>query len=287
MVASMTAFARQTGEGDWSQSVWELRSVNHRYLDISIKLPEGLRGLESLVRERISACLNRGKIECTLRHDLNVGEGKLSVNWDVARRVTQAASEVAALLPQSAPINPLDVLRWPGVIANDLGDVDALATKILSLLDRALETLVATRLREGEKLRALLESRCSHAIDRVGQLRQQLPQILAKIGERYRERLQELGPSLDPGRLEQEMLLTAQKLDVAEELDRLDTHIAEVRRLLQENGPNGRRLDFLMQELNREANTIASKSGHVDSTGAAVDLKVLIEQMREQIQNIE
>ncbi len=287
MVASMTSFARTAGEGALSQTVWEVRSVNHRFLDISFKLPEALRGLESAARELVSARLARGKVDCILRHDLGATSGKVNINWQVAASIAEAAQKMVHLLPQGTTIDPLDLLRWPGVISSDQADIDELGKTLLQQLDRTLDALVATRLREGHKLCAILQERSEQAQHCVERVRSCLPHILAKARERLHERLKELGSVTDPGRLEQEMVLTAQKLDIAEELDRLDTHLSEVCRLLQEPGPNGRRLDFLMQELNREANTIASKSAHVDTTGAAVDLKVLIEQMREQIQNIE
>jgi uncharacterized protein (TIGR00255 family) len=288
MVASMTAYARQCGEGIWAQTVWELRSVNHRFLEVSIRLPEALRGLETAARERVARAVQRGKLDCTLRHDPNaLANAKLGINRDLARALADACKEIGEFLPVSAPISPLEILRWPGVVETQSLDLDEIGNQLLGLLDRALNALVETRNREGDKLKALIEDRCIVASQRVEQLRQQVPSILAKLKERLLERLTDLGSNLDPGRVEQEMLLVAQKLDVAEELDRLDAHLSEVRRLLNESGPNGRRLDFLMQELNREANTIASKSNHIDSTGASVELKVLIEQMREQIQNIE
>jgi uncharacterized protein (TIGR00255 family) len=287
MITSMTAFARQSGDGDWRQTVWELRSVNHRYLDVSIKLPEALRGFENAVRERIAHRLQRGKIDCNLRHESPSADNKLGLNWDLARQLGRAADELKQVLPNLASVNAIDILRWPGVVASDQIDLDELSAKLLPLLDQALDVLVSTRQREGAKLKAILEERCEHAAACVTRLRAQIPQIIGRLKDRLNERLQEIGPALEPGRLEQEVLLAAQKMDIAEELDRLDAHVGEVRRLLNEAGPNGRRLDFLMQELNREANTIASKSAHIDTTGAAVDLKVLIEQMREQIQNIE
>jgi uncharacterized protein (TIGR00255 family) len=244
--------------------------------------------MESAVRERVNRSLQRGKIDCVLRHDVNAAAGaKLGINMSLAHRLADACVELKALLPKAAPISALELLRWPGVVETEQVDLDAVGEELLKLLDKALAVLIDTRRREGEKLKDLLEERCAAASARVQRLREQVPVILSKLKDRLLDRLADLGPALDPGRLEQELLLIAQKLDVAEELDRLDAHVSEVRRLLGQRGPEGRRLDFLMQELNREANTIASKSAHLESTGAAIELKVLIEQMREQIQNIE
>lgn len=288
MVCSMTAFARHVGEAEWSHAVWEIRSCNHRYLEISLRLPEPLRGLEAAVREQIGRYLQRGKVECSLRYEATSTAGlTLCINRELVRELAKACRDIDTLLPNPAAISAIDLLGWPGVIEIEAPDMDRIGGPLLGLLKSALMDLIEARRREGEKLRALIDGRCVNASVHVARLRERLPEILTGIKERLLSRCAELSAGVDPGRIEQEMLLLAQKLDVAEELDRLETHLGEVKRLLQEDGPVGRRLDFLMQEMNREANTMASKSVHVDTTGASVDLKVLIEQMREQIQNIE
>jgi uncharacterized protein (TIGR00255 family) len=291
MTTSMTAFARHSGDGDWGRATWELRSVNHRYLEISLRLPEELRGLETAVRERIDKHLKRGKLDCMLRFEASTTVApQLSVNFELARQLVEACTRINAMTQQSAGVNATDILRWPGVIATESQNMDAVSEAVLALLDDTLRVLVEMREREGAKLRALLEQRCTEARARVAQLRAQLPAIIDSVRTRWLTRIQEMlqaSAALDPGRLEQETALLMQKLDVAEELDRLDTHIEEVLRVLHKERVAGRRLDFLMQEMHREANTLGAKSAHIDTTGASVDLKVLIEQMREQVQNIE
>jgi uncharacterized protein (TIGR00255 family) len=291
MTASMTAFARHTGDGEWGRATWELRSVNHRYLEIALRLPEELRGLESAVRERVDKYLKRGKVDCTLRFEgPTTIAPTLTVNIELARQLVEACGRINAMMDTPANASATDILRWPGVIATEPPDIEALSEAVLSLLQQTLAIMVEVREREGGKLRALMEQRCAEARTRVTTLRAQLPGILESIRTRWLTRTQELlqsTPSLDAGRLEQETAMLMQKLDVAEELDRLDTHIEEVLRVLAKEKVAGRRLDFLMQEMHREANTLGSKSAHVDTTGASVDLKVLIEQMREQVQNIE
>jgi uncharacterized protein (TIGR00255 family) len=288
MACSMTAFARQAGEGEWSRTVWEIRSINHRFLEISVKLPDELRGLEAAVRERISTAMQRGKVDCLLRHNvMSAVSPALSINMPLARRIAQACRDLDDIIHTRAPLRALDLLHWPGVVETEAPDLDRVTEPLLKLLDSALDALVQARSREGEKLKALIMDRCVQAAQQSAILRERLPEIMNGLKERLRSRALELATGLEPGRLEQEMLLLALKLDVAEELDRLDTHIAEVVRILEEGGAIGRRLDFLMQEMNREANTIASKSAHVETTGVSVELKVLIEQMREQVQNLE
>jgi len=288
MVSSMTAFARESGEGEWGKATWELRSVNHRYLDVTLRLPEELRALESAVREHAARALRRGKVDCTLRFEATAGaDHALTVNAPMLGQLAGALATVRTMLPDTAPANALDVLRWPGVVAGAAIDAEHLGAPLLALLDRALQTLVRTRQREGDKLQALIAARCAAARAEVVQLREQMPAILAEVRERLQGRLAELREEFDAARLEQEIALYAAKLDVAEELDRLDAHLEEVVRVLGENDAIGRRLDFLMQELHREANTLGSKSAHLASTAASVELKVLIEQMREQVQNIE
>jgi uncharacterized protein (TIGR00255 family) len=288
MVASMTAYARQSGQGEWGRAIWEIRSVNHRFLDLSLRLPEELRVLESSVRERIDAHVKRGKLDCTLRMEGGQRTGApISVNEDLLRQLLDACARINRQIDAPAPVSATELLRWPGVIAGDIPDMETLGRELLGLLDSTLQSLVEARLREGEKLKALIEQRCADAAGRVDALRAQLPAIMDGLKNRMLTRIREIATGVDPTRLEQETALLLQKLDVAEELDRLDAHLAEVRRVLNEDKVAGRRLDFLMQELNREANTLGSKSAHLDTTGASVELKLLIEQMREQVQNIE
>ncbi len=286
MTSSMTAFGRLEESGNWGRAIWEIRSVNHRYLDMTIRLPEELRMLENAVRERIAARIKRGKVDCTLRYEAtDASAGKVPLNSELAEKLIEAAESLEIKNP--ALLNPLDVLRWPGVIEREAVDIESLGKFVLSTLDNSLQVLLGTRRREGEKLQTMLLDRCEAATQQVIQIREKLPEISEKIRERYRNKAMDLQVELNQERLEQEMLILAQKMDVAEELDRLETHIEEVLRVLKEPIPIGRRLDFLMQELNREANTLGSKAASVDMSNVSVELKVLIEQMREQIQNIE
>ena len=287
MVHSMTAFARTERAGTHGTLSWELRSVNHRYLEPHLRLPEAFRDLEGAVREALRQGLSRGKVECTLRFaEENAGK-QLQVDSERARQVIAAAEQVAALIRQPAPLNPLEVLAWPGVLVADSADPQALNAAALKLFDQALSELKAGRAREGAELAKLLNERLDSILEEVAALRELVPQMLAGQRQKIETRFAEMQAELDPQRLEQELVLLAQKSDVAEELDRLSTHVSEVRRVLKAGGAAGRRLDFLMQELNREANTLGSKAFDPRSTQAAVNLKVLIEQMREQVQNIE
>jgi len=287
MVHSMTAFARNEQATAHGTLSWELRSVNHRYLEPHLRLPEAFRDLEGAVREALRQGLSRGKVECTLRFAEESAGKPLQVDADRARQLIAAAEQVAALIQQPAPLNPLEVLAWPGVLVADSADPQALNAAALKLFDQALGELKAGRAREGAELAKLLNDRLDSMLDEVAALRELVPQMLAGQRAKIETRFAEMQAELDPQRLEQELVLLAQKSDVAEELDRLSTHVSEVRRVLKAGGAAGRRLDFLMQELNREANTLGSKAFDTRSTQAAVNLKVLIEQMREQVQNIE
>lgn len=287
MIHSMTAFARAEMAGDHGTLSWEIRSVNHRYLEPHLRLPEAFRDLEGAVRDALRKGLSRGKVECTLRFAEDAAGRSMQVDEARARTLIAAAEDVAALLKQPAPINPLDVLAWPGVIVSDAADPQALGNAALKLFDKALAELKTGRQREGEELARLINERLDAITQETATLRAQVPQMLAAQRQKVLDRCAEMRVELDPQRLEQELVLLAQKSDVAEELDRLATHVGEVRRVLQSGGAAGRRLDFLMQELNREANTLGSKAIDTRSTQAAVNLKVLIEQMREQVQNIE
>ncbi|NCF28746.1 MAG: YicC family protein [Gammaproteobacteria bacterium] len=288
MIRSMTAFARSERTEQWGTAYWELRSVNNRYLDVTPRLPEEVRAIEGAIRERVRARLGRGKVDCTLRLSLGAGsDASLELDLELARRIAEATREIDALLHDPARINAVDVLRWPGVVQTQSPDIDAVGKAVLELLDDALKELVTTREREGQHIDGLLRQRCDEIQALTGAVRQRLPEVLEACRQRLRDRLAEFAEQLNEERLEQEMAMVAQKTDVAEELDRLDAHIKEVRRVLDEEQPAGRRLDFLMQELNREANTLGSKSIDTETTRASVDLKVFIEQMREQIQNVE
>ena len=287
MIHSMTAFARAEQAGANGTLSWELRSVNHRYLEPHLRLPEAFRDLEGAVREALRNGLSRGKVECTLRFsDDNAGKA-LQVDLERAAQLIAAAESVAGLIKQPAAINPLEVLGWPGVLVADAADPQALNKTALALFTDALNELKAGRLREGAELAKLLNERLDSIAGEVVALRELVPQMLAAQRQKILDRCAEMQADLDPQRLEQELVMLAQKSDVAEELDRLVTHVSEVRRVLKTGGQAGRRLDFLMQELNREANTLGSKAFDTRSTQAAVNLKVLIEQMREQVQNIE
>jgi uncharacterized protein (TIGR00255 family) len=288
MTRSMTAFARETSHADVGQLTWELRSVNHRFLEPHLRLPDDLRSLETQVRERLAARLGRGKIDCTLRFVPSAGAaGALKVNRRLLEQLLTAADEIATRIGEPATPHVLDLLRWPGLLEEPTPDPDTVASVVLALLDQALDSLVAAREREGERLKALILERCDKLVDQVQAVRTRMPQVLEAVRTRIRERLSEVLGELDPTRLEQEMALLAQRLDVDEEMDRLAVHLDEVRKTLESEAPLGRRLDFLMQELNREANTLSSKSADAGTTHAAVEMKVLIEQMREQVQNLE
>jgi uncharacterized protein (TIGR00255 family) len=284
----MTAFARESSRGDEGELTWEVRSVNHRYLEAFLRLPEELRVLEPRVRELLARRLKRGKLDCALRYHAGPQQaGLLTVNRPLVQQLLVANAEIGELAGGSATPAPMDLLRWPGVLQEQERDLTPLMEEAVGLLDKALDNLIASRRREGERLGELLRQRCQQLQDKVAQVRARLPQVLEEIRRRIRDRLEEVVEELDPNRVEQEMVLLAQRLDVDEEMDRLDSHLAEVLQVLERNEPVGRRLDFIMQELNRETNTLTSKSNDVEITRIVVDMKVLIEQMREQVQNIE
>lgn len=288
MLRSMTAFARHEQSSAWGVILWELRSVNHRYLETAIRLPEALRSLETLARERIAAKLSRGKVEGMLKvQTTGATLTAISLNLPVVERLLEVAGELEHVMGPGTGLRLIDVLRWPGVISEAELDLDEIKQALLNSLDAALAELVATREREGQRTAELIEQRCAAMREQVRQVRTRRPEVLARWRDKLFSRLADLPTEAEPGRLEQEMVLIAQRLDVDEELDRLDTHLNEIEAVLKRNEPVGRRLDFLMQELNREANTLSSKSADADTTRAAIELKVLIEQMREQIQNIE
>lgn len=288
MLHSMTGFARQLAEADGGTLTCEIRAVNHRYLDVTFRLPEELRTKEAELRTQVAAVLKRGKVECGL-HWRRTGsdDSELMIDRELVQRLGERLGEIAGLLPDAAPPDALDVLRWPGVVLEAETDAEPLFRKARSLLADTLDALNAMRRSEGERIAEMIGSRAAEIRQIGSDVRDRLPVVLEAVRQKQRERLDKLDVDADPGRLESELALVAQKLDVAEELDRLDSHVTEIGDILGRSGPVGRRLDFLMQELNREANTLGSKSADTDTTRAAVDLKVLIEQMREQIQNVE
>lgn len=288
MTLSMTAFSRQQQEQEWGSLTWEIRSVNHRYLEANVRLPESFRALENAVREAVRKRLTRGKVECQLRFqsEANVST-ELHLNRPLIQQLVQANVEIEQITGTSSSLSNMEVLRWPGVIEEQDFDRTTIEKQALTLFTAALDDLLATREREGAELQGFITQRIDSIREIVVSVREKMPEILAKQKQALLDRLHDLQAELEPTRLEQEVSLLAQKADVEEELDRLDSHLNEVARVLNAKGQKGRRLDFLMQELNREANTLSSKSIVVETTLSAVELKVLIEQMREQIQNIE
>lgn len=288
MICSMTAFARESQVTDQGVLTVELRSVNHRYLDCNFKLPDAIRQLEPKLREQVTRQLTRGKIECQARLQASPNQAvDINPNPERLEKLLQASAAIAAKLPQSRPLSPLEILQFPGICSDGAGSDEAALAATQSLFRAAMNSLVENRQREGEKLGALVLERLDLVEQEVLSVRAMMPQLMSQQRDRIISRIQNLDIDVDNDRLEQELVHIAQKADVDEELDRLEAHIVEVRRALNKGGPCGRRLDFLMQELNREANTLSSKSLSSSTTGNAVELKVLIEQMREQIQNIE
>lgn len=290
MTRSMTGFSRTESSAPWGSVSWELRSVNHRYLETALRLPEDLRPLEARFRQQIAARLKRGKLDATLRVSWEAaGQRELAVDLELAERVAEAAATIRARVGELALPGTIDLLRWPGVVREQDRDLEPVAELAAGTLERALEELDAARAREGERLAVTLVERCDAVEALVAQARGKLPAIRAALRARLLERLDGLDLATDPQRLEQELVIQLGKMDVDEELDRLDSHLAEVRRILaaEDEEAQGRRLDFLMQEFNREANTLGSKSVDSETTRIAVELKVFIEQMREQVQNVE
>ncbi|HEY4293301.1 YicC/YloC family endoribonuclease [Luteibacter sp.] len=287
MIRSMTAYASAESAGPSGTLTCELRTVNHRYLEISPRLPDEMRGFESALRERIAARLSRGKVDVTVRLRAEPGSGEgLRINGSVLSRLSELALDLEQRFPRMQ-VQFTELLRFPGVLQQPEADADALQAALLDVLDRALSVLGDTRGREGGKLGEILHERLDGMEKIVRDVRGWLPDIRAALRARLESRLADIRQPADPGRLEQELVLQITRMDVDEELDRLATHIDEARRVLALKEPIGRRLDFLMQEFNREANTLGSKSVDSRTTNAAVELKVLIEQMREQVQNIE
>lgn len=288
MAHSMTAFSRQQHDDDWGSLTWEIRSVNHRYLEPSIRLPDLFRGLENTVREALRKRLSRGKVECTLRYQFESREqSEIRLDTGLVRRLLNANTELEQITGKSTQLSSGELLRWPGVIQDEEFNTEEIEEAARALFITTLEDHIASRAREGEELKGFILQRLDSISAIVVDLREKMPAIIATQRQALVDRIQELKLELETGRLEQEATLLAQKADVDEELDRLDSHVKEVSRVMSMPGAKGRRLDFLMQELNREANTLSSKSIVAETTLDAVELKVLIEQMREQIQNIE
>ncbi len=288
MLNSMTGFAREAAELPFGTLTCELRAVNHRYLDVQFRLPEELRPREVELRRQIAATVKRGKVECSmhLRRALHENE-QLTLNEELVRQLSARVQELSGLLPETRALDPVDVLRWPGVVQEPEIDVEPLFTATSDLLATTLVALDEMRANEGGRIIDMLESRCGEILEIAAGVGKRMPQVLDAVRRKLQERVDNLNFDADPARLETELALVAQKLDIDEELDRLISHVSEIRAVLKKGEPVGRRLDFLMQELNREANTLGSKSADTETTRAAVDLKVLIEQMREQVQNVE
>ncbi|MBT0587916.1 YicC/YloC family endoribonuclease [Alteromonas oceanisediminis] len=287
MIYSMTAFARNEVKQDWGTAVWEIRSVNQRYLETYFRLPEQFRSLEPVLRERFRKALQRGKVECNLRFNANdAAVGQLSLNEDLAKQLMKAADWVQSH-GQSTGVNPVDILRWPGVIAAEETNMDDIQADIMKGFDQTLKDFKDARATEGSNLKDMIEQRLDGIVVEVEKVAEKMPAIIEWQRERITTRFEEAKIELDEARVEQEMIMLAQRIDVAEELDRLNSHVGETRKILKKGGAIGRRLDFMMQEFNRESNTLGSKSINTEITQSAVELKVLIEQMREQIQNIE
>jgi len=288
MLHSMTGFARQSVDTELGTLTWELRAVNHRYLDLQFKLPDELRPQEQAFRQQVGERLKRGKIECAFRFRrvLNTSN-EMQLDDELVRLLSSRLKSIASKLDNADEVNPIDILRWPGVIQQSEIEVEPLCKAAIELLGAALDGMTAMRASEGERIASMLESRCADIEILAQSVRARMPQVLEASRKKQRERIDRLDVDANPERLELELALIAQKIDVDEELDRLSSHVVEIRATLSKDEPVGRRLDFLMQELNREANTLGSKSADTETTRAAVELKVLIEQMREQVQNVE
>ena len=288
----MTAFARVQQSNEAGAITWELRSVNHRYLEPGLKLPDEFRPLEPEVRKLIAKYLTRGKVDLSLRYKIDTQQqGEIALNETIVRNLREVEQQVLNIVHEGSKLSVADILGWPGVISEAERDLSKMNVLAMTCLEAALEQMQESRESEGAALEAMIRSRCQQVSDIVAEVRKHRPAIVAALREKWEsaldEKLQQWRESANENRLEQELVMLAQKLDVDEELDRIDTHVAEVLNVLDRDEAVGRRLDFLMQELNREANTLGSKSQDSVTTQQAVDLKVLIEQMREQVQNIE
>ncbi|GAB2998846.1 YicC/YloC family endoribonuclease [Psychrosphaera aestuarii] len=287
MIQSMTAYARQEIKGDWGTAVWEIRSVNQRYLETYIRLPEQFRSLEAVLRERLRKKLQRGKVEVFLKYTANPSAiSQLTVNKKLAKQLIDSANWILTEA-SNGELNPLDILKWPGVMEAEETDMNEVQKQILAGFDGLVKDFIEARGSEGANLKVMIDTRLENILEQAAIVEQHMPAIMEWQKERLQNKLADAKVDIDEARLEQELIYLAQKTDVAEELDRLKSHVSETQKIMKKGGACGRRLDFMMQEFNREANTLASKSINADVTNAAVELKVLIEQMREQIQNIE
>jgi len=288
MIRSMTGFARRERLAPFGNLVWELRSVNHRYLDVSLRLPEDFRAAEPEFRQAIAATVRRGKVDTALycKPDVESVRG-FELNDGLLDELVDQAARIRRRLPDGAYVNVVDLLRWPGVVREPERETGPQVEAARALLDEALADLAESRASEGGRIGELLHERCAGVVALADELTARLPDVRARIHARLNERLSQLAAEPNAERLEQEIVIALQKMDVDEELDRLRSHVTEVRKVIVSGEPAGRRLDFLMQEFNREANTLSSKSQDAETTRAAVDIKVLVEQMREQVQNVE
>ncbi|MEA3139561.1 MAG: hypothetical protein QOK23_1730 [Gammaproteobacteria bacterium] len=283
----MTGFARRERQFPWGLLAWEIKTVNHRFLELGCRLPEEFRAAESDFRAAVAAAVKRGKVECALHFKPTVTAAALEVDGELLASLTLRAQQIAVQAGNAARINVLDLLRWPGVIRDATRDAAPMIAAAQGLLAEALSDLSRSRDSEGGRLRDALEQRCAGLIEFAQRVSDRLPEIRTRMRTKLLDRIAQLAADVDQGRIEQELAILAQRLDVDEEIDRLRGHVTEVRKTFEGPEPAGRRLDFLMQELNREANTLSSKSQDIETTRAGVDMKVLIEQMREQVQNIE
>lgn len=288
MTHSMTAFARQESSTESYVLAWEMRSVNHRYLEINIRVPDSLRSIENSIRGAIRSNFTRGKIECHLRYQITENSSSsIKIDTQLVSNLLSATEQIKILSEETSPLGMSEILKWPGVIIDNDSDSLALESDAISLFKKTMEDLKTSRAREGKELGSFIQTRSHSVLEIIAKTRELMPQILTRERNQLLEKISKLKIDVDSSRLEAEIILLTQKADIEEELDRLHTHITEVQRVLTLKESKGRRLDFLMQELNREANTLSSKSIVIETTRSAVDLKVLIEQMREQIQNVE
>lgn len=288
MIYSMTGYAKSTLQNEWGILTWEIRSVNHRFLDCSIRLPEPFKQLEQNIRELIRDKITRGRVECMLQ--FKPGEKSnphLAINIQAVTELANAITDIQKIIPQADKINPLKILNWPGVLQTSDEELQPLFDIILNLFQKTLQELLAMRAREGKALVALIEPKLQEILAQTAKIKFRIPEILLAQKTKITAHLAEIKTELDPARLEQEMVLFAQKIDVNEEMERLETHVKEMQRTLKSGNNVGKRLDFLLQEFNREANTTASKSVDAETSKIAIELKVIIEQMREQVQNLE
>lgn len=288
MIHSMTAFARAQRQGPWGSAICELRSVNHRYLEVRVHLPDTLFEFEQPIHDGIRQHIKRGKVECYIRFQPGeMTDAPVEINHHLAKKIAAAHQEIARYFSGSVINNPMDILQWPGVLKMEDLNLEGVEEEMMALLEAAIKDLLATRLREGEELKHIFLQRLDTIEAELVKAKARIPAILQNQRDRLNKYFSEAQVEMDTQRLEQEMVMFTQKIDVTEEIERIETHVAEVRRVLKQGGVIGRRLDFLMQELNREANTLGSKSVDVDTTHASLEMKVLIEQLREQMQNVE